>query len=48
LFFRHADLISLGSVYAAMWEQQLTASETTEEQESGGAVNSKKASDRSE
>jgi len=45
---RHADLIALGGVYAAMWEQQLTAHATEEEQESEGAVNSKKPIDRNE
>jgi len=45
---RHADLIALGGVYAAMWEQQLTAHATEEEQESEGAVNNKKQIDRNE
>lgn len=45
---RHADLIALGTVYAAMWEQQLTANDTAEEQESEGAVNNGKTSDRNE
>jgi hypothetical protein len=31
-----------------MWEQQLTANDTAEEQESEGAVNNKKTSDRNE
>jgi hypothetical protein len=48
LLFRHADLIALGTVYAAMWEQQLTANDTAEEQESEGAVNNGKTSDRNE
>jgi len=48
LFFRHADLIALGGVYAAMWQQQLTAHATEEEQESEGAVNNKKPIDRNE
>jgi len=48
LFFRHADLIALGGVYTAMWEQQLTAHATEEEQESEGAVNNKKPTDRNE
>ena len=47
-FFRHADLIAVGGVYAAMWEQQLTAHATEEEQESEGAVNNKKPIDRNE
>lgn len=45
---RHTDLIALGGVYAAMWEQQLTAHTTEEEQESEGAVNNKKPIDRNE
>jgi hypothetical protein len=47
-FFRHADLIALGGVYAAMWEQQLTAHAAEEEQESEGVVNNKKPIDRNE